>query len=137
MYAIESEHSSSTQTLSSSICKLSSCQNNRTKTLMNVCLGGHLFALSKKFFEKLNSSTAHKLVLLSYSRLRTIKRKVCSNECFFRWYSLTLRGERCMSAIITHGLYTANVYRQTTDKLMFKTVICTVRWIRQAKCIDI
>ena len=75
MYAIESEHNSSTQTLSSSICKLSSCQNNRTKRLMNVCLGGHLFALSKKFFEKLNSSTAHKLVLLSYSRLRIIKER--------------------------------------------------------------
>ena len=42
---------------------------------MNVCLGGHLFALSKKFFEKLNSSTAHKLVLLSYSRLRIIKER--------------------------------------------------------------
>ena len=56
MYATESEQNSSTQTLSSSICKLSSCQNNRTKRLMNVCLGGHLFALSKKFFE--NSTQA-------------------------------------------------------------------------------
>ena len=27
--------------------------------------------------------------------------------------------------------YTANVYRQTTDKLMFKSVISTVRWIRK------
>ena len=26
---------------------------------------------------------------------------------------------------------TANVYRQTTDKLMFKSVISTVRWIRK------
>ena len=28
-------------------------------------------------------------------------------------------------------VYTANVYRQTTDKLMFKSVISTVRWIRK------
>ena len=27
--------------------------------------------------------------------------------------------------------YTANVYRQTTDKLMFKSVISTIRWIRK------
>ena len=27
--------------------------------------------------------------------------------------------------------YTANGYRQTTDKLMFKSVISTVRWIRK------
>ena len=27
--------------------------------------------------------------------------------------------------------YTANAYRQTTDKLMFKSVISTVRWIRK------
>ena len=27
--------------------------------------------------------------------------------------------------------YTANVYRQTTDKLMFKNVISAVRWIRK------
>ena len=26
---------------------------------------------------------------------------------------------------------TANAYRQTTDKLMFKSVISTVRWIRK------
>ena len=26
---------------------------------------------------------------------------------------------------------TANVYRQTTDKLMFKSVISTVRWNRK------
>ena len=29
------------------------------------------------------------------------------------------------------NIYTANVYRQTTDKLMFITVISTVRWIRK------
>ena len=28
-------------------------------------------------------------------------------------------------------VYTANAYRQTTDKLMFKSVISTVRWIRK------
>ena len=27
--------------------------------------------------------------------------------------------------------YTANAYRQMTDKLIFKSVICTVRWIRK------
>ena len=27
--------------------------------------------------------------------------------------------------------HTANVYRQTTDKLMFISVISTVRWIRK------
>ena len=27
--------------------------------------------------------------------------------------------------------YTANAYRRTTDKLMFKSVISTVRWIRK------
>ena len=31
----------------------------------------------------------------------------------------------------TNPQYTANVYRQTTDKLMFKSVISTVRWIRK------
>ena len=31
----------------------------------------------------------------------------------------------------TSYIYTANVYRQTTDKLMFKGVISTVRWIRK------
>ena len=29
------------------------------------------------------------------------------------------------------GMYTANAYRQTTDKLTFKSVISTVRWIRK------
>ena len=28
-------------------------------------------------------------------------------------------------------VHTANVYRQTTDKLMFKSVISTVRWMRK------
>ena len=29
--------------------------------------------------------------------------------------------------------YTANVYRQTTDELMFKSVISTQRWIKKMK----
>ena len=31
----------------------------------------------------------------------------------------------------SEATYTANAYRQTTDKLMFKSVISTVRWIRK------
>ena len=32
-----------------------------------------------------------------------------------------------LSTLLTHTGYTANAYRQTTDKLMFKSVISTVR----------
>ena len=39
----------------------------------------------------------------------------------------TIQGVPCQSV----EKYTANAYRQTTDKLMFKSVISTVRWIRK------
>ena len=36
-----------------------------------------------------------------------------------------------ISKNICKYIYTANAYRQRTDKLMFKSVISTVRWIRK------
>ena len=32
--------------------------------------------------------------------------------------------------------YTANVYRQTTDELMFKSVISTQRWIKKWNIVE-
>ena len=32
---------------------------------------------------------------------------------------------------IIRPVHTANAYRQTTDKLMFESVISTVRWVRK------
>ena len=32
--------------------------------------------------------------------------------------------------------YTANVYRQTTDKLMFKSVISTQRWVKKLNIVE-
>ena len=43
-------------------------------------------------------------------------------------YSRILNRRPC---VFYSGPYTANVHRQTTDKLMFKSVISTVRWIRK------
>ena len=47
------------------------------------------------------------------------------NKKRLHWPSIVRVVEQCNIE------YTANAYRQTTDKLMFKSVISTVRWIRK------
>ena len=51
-----------------------------------------------------------------------------------RWETFSnnrCKTEFCCIAFILMLGYTENDYRQTTDKLMFKSVISTVRWIRK------
>ena len=38
---------------------------------------------------------------------------------------------RNLNSTFFEKTYTANAYRQTTDKLMFRSVISTVRWIKK------
>ena len=72
---------------------------------------------------KLLMSNNNTFIVSSWRSSRKVEERKCSNNT-----KLLLDNSRWKH---NQEAYTANVHRQTTDKLMFKSVISTVRWIRK------